>query len=430
MTLDQYYYSSLEDTTTRDKDQVLWRSTDSRLKQTESKSRTKLELLENRQPNNGPQAADDVRKILIVNQLWLWILDEKTVITSTTQEMDETESSFLQRVLNDLRTQKKNSSVSVENIQELILSTATSLFNKKDVEVLGNKKSPLSVYRAAILNVRDKEAHLFDLFQKSLDGPATDNEGQANATKLLVENKGPGENQNVKQETGLIGRLFKNKHRPWKRRDTYNPYGDIAGETELLREVKDICDELNMLKSLALDQENVWKQIWRDGSNPDATFTYDTPSEVKKEITEMVKEAEFVQQAIDMLLDLKQKQANIVETEFSRKQSEGTARQSDTIMAFTVVTILFLPASFLNSLLELDISDSPHVGDDVRLQGRVIFPIIFIAYNASTLKEYTLGRWKSQNTNKPTNPPVELKPPTSQQISEQAKLQMEKYLSN
>lgn len=76
MTLDQYYYSSLEDSTTRDKDQVLWRSTDPKLKQTESKSDTKLEVAENRQPNDQSQTKDDIQKILIVNQLWLWILDE------------------------------------------------------------------------------------------------------------------------------------------------------------------------------------------------------------------------------------------------------------------------------------------------------------------------------------------------------------------
>ncbi|KGO65942.1 hypothetical protein PITC_021430 [Penicillium italicum] len=430
MTLDQYYYSSLEDTTIRDMDQVLWRSTDPKLKQSENKTGRNLDLLGDRQPN------DDIRKILIVNQLWLWILDEKTIITSTTNEIDETESSFLQRVLNNLRAQEKNSSISVENIQELILSTATSFFNKKDVEVLGNKKSPLGVYRAAILNVRDKEAHLFDVFQKSLDGTATEEEGQANANestnKLSAENEGPSESQDVKNETGLIGRLFKSKG-TWKGRDKYNPYGDIAGETELLREVKDICDELNMLKSLASDQESVWRQIWKNGYNPDATFTYNSPSEVKKEITEMVKEAEFVQKAIDMLLDLKQKQANIVEAEFSRKRSEETAKQSDTIMAFTVVTILFLPASFLTSLLALDISDFPHVGGNVRFQGRMIFPIIFgvsifvsgffavIAYNASTLKEYAFGRRKSQKRKMTTNTTVEPK----EQTLQQAKLQME-----
>lgn len=45
-----------------------------------------------------------------------------------------------------------------------------------------------------------------------------------------------------------------------------------------------------------------------------------------------------------MLLDLKQKQANIIEAESSRKQSEDTAKQSDTITVFTLVTILFVSA--------------------------------------------------------------------------------------
>ncbi|KAJ5519168.1 hypothetical protein N7453_001590 [Penicillium expansum] len=276
--------------------------------------------------------------------------------------------------------------------------TATSFFNKKDVEVLGNKKSPLGVYRAAILNVRDKEAHLFDEFQKSLDGTATDDEGQANtnrwSSKPPVESMELSDSQNSTDEAGLIGRIFRPKPGSWKGKDKYNPYGDITSETELLREVKDICNELNMLKSLALDQETNLE----DGCNQDPTFTHNTPSEVKKEITEMVKEAEFVQKAIDMLLDLKQKQANIVEAEFSRKQSENTAKQSDTIMAFTV-----LPASFLTSLLALDISDFPHVGGDVRFQGRMIFPII------------------CQKRNMTTNKSVEPKQPTIQQ----AKFQME-----
>ena len=69
MTLDRYYYSSLEDTTTRDMDQVLWRSTDPKLKQTECKSKRSLDRPDNR------QAKEYIRKILIINQLWLWILD-------------------------------------------------------------------------------------------------------------------------------------------------------------------------------------------------------------------------------------------------------------------------------------------------------------------------------------------------------------------
>lgn len=183
---------------------------------------------------------------------------------------------------------------------------------------MGNKESPLGVYRAAILKMvsrardpreckfrimidpkkRDKEASLFNVvFQKSLDGTATNDEDHANSNersnKSSTETKEQDETQNAERETGLIGRLLKPKESR-KGREAYNPYGNIAGETELLLEVKDIYHELNMLKSLALDQESVWKQIWKDGSNSGATFTYSKPSEVKKEITEMVKKAEIV----------------------------------------------------------------------------------------------------------------------------------------
>lgn len=117
-----------------------------------------------------------------------------------------------------------------------------------------------------------------------------------------------------------------------------NQFGDIAREADLLREVKDIIDELNMLKNLAEDQEDVWQQVWNSERNPDASFTYDTPTEVKDDISEMINEAKSVQQAIDTLLDLKQKQANIAEAQSTRKQS-------DTVMVFTVITILFVCGS-------------------------------------------------------------------------------------
>jgi hypothetical protein len=91
MTLDQYYYVSLEDTSLRDKDQVLWRSTNPELKnrgsgQNDDKQRSMSHARANRElrkaglpedsQKDASQADTEVRKILIVNQLWLWILDE------------------------------------------------------------------------------------------------------------------------------------------------------------------------------------------------------------------------------------------------------------------------------------------------------------------------------------------------------------------
>lgn len=97
-----------------------------------------------------------------------------------------------------------------------------------------------------------------------------------------------------------------------------------------------------MLKALAENQEDVWKQIWIDECDPQPIFPHQTPSQIKTEIESLMSEVMSVEKAIGTLLNLKQKQANIMEAQFAREQSEETARQSVTIMVFTVVTILFV----------------------------------------------------------------------------------------
>lgn len=71
-------------------------------------------------------------------------------------------------------------------------------------------------------------------------------------------------------------------HTFWKIRENgddsadMNPYFDIKKETAGLREVKDIYDELNMLKFLAEAQETVWKQAMCLKDDKITTFNYDT----------------------------------------------------------------------------------------------------------------------------------------------------------
>jgi hypothetical protein len=49
-----------------------------------------------------------------------------------------------------------------------------------------------------------------------------------------------------------------------------------------------------------------------------------------------------VQKSLDALLDLKQKQANLTEAKFTRQQAQDSAKQTDTVVVFTVVTIVFV----------------------------------------------------------------------------------------
>jgi hypothetical protein len=76
-----------------------------------------------------------------------------------------------------------------------------------------------------------------------------------------------------------------------------------------------------------------------------------------KDIDRMDKQAERIYHSITDLLDLKQKHANAFEARFARDQAAGTTRQSKTIMVFTIVTIVFLPLSFITSIFTINLKE-------------------------------------------------------------------------
>ncbi|PVH85271.1 hypothetical protein DL98DRAFT_55275 [Cadophora sp. DSE1049] len=82
-------------------------------------------------------------------------------------------------------------------------------------------------------------------------------------------------------------------------------------------------------------------------------------------IVEMDSHAGRVQEAVLSVLGLEQNEAAMQEAMSSREQAQESIRQGRTLMVFTIVTIPFLPASFLASLFALDIAVFPHVGDSL-----------------------------------------------------------------
>jgi membrane protein YqaA with SNARE-associated domain len=74
-------------------------------------------------------------------------------------------------------------------------------------------------------------------------------------------------------------------------------------------------------------------------------------------------------------MDLKQKQANVSEARSSRKQAEASARHGRIILLFTVVTIIFLPMSFLTSWFSMNANDLNNGKLDLGFIAAIIFPI-------------------------------------------------------
>jgi len=80
------------------------------------------------------------------------------------------------------------------------------------------------------------------------------------------------------------------------------------------------------------------------------------------ELTRMANLASTLSSSLLNLLDLKQKQANAFEARFARDQAAGTVRQGQIIMVFTMVTIVFLPMSFLAAWFAIPIVEFPSSG--------------------------------------------------------------------
>ena len=89
-TLDQAYYWTLNTTKTRDRDQVVYRGTTAKPedfhtwdeKKGEWTAHKELLIPENETRNSCRSNIRKVSRVIMVDQLWMWILDQQTIITS------------------------------------------------------------------------------------------------------------------------------------------------------------------------------------------------------------------------------------------------------------------------------------------------------------------------------------------------------------
>ena len=148
---------------------------------------------------------------------------------------------------------------------------------------------------------------------------------------------------------------------------------NIAKEARLIVECKDIRDELFMLKTVLLQQKMVLHDltpIFRRECGGDSVRMIEMTKKLAQQdrlldlhildIERMDKQAEGVYTNLSHVLDLKQKHANALEARFARDQAQDTARQGQTIMVFTLVTIIFLPLGFMAAFFTINIIEFPH----------------------------------------------------------------------
>lgn len=118
---------------------------------------------------------------------------------------------------------------------------------------------------------------------------------------------------------------------------------DIGSETALLKEVKDIQDELHMLllvfqhqlqvlPSMESAMREIWTQErWSTAAKRRIEKAFDDHRRTivypRTDVERMEKQTHRIYKSITDLLDLKQKHANAIEARYAREQTEATSRQ-------------------------------------------------------------------------------------------------------
>ncbi|EHK99127.1 hypothetical protein M7I_4959 [Glarea lozoyensis 74030] len=205
---------------------------------------------------------------------------------------------------------------------------------------------------------------------------------------------------------------------------------DITKETELMKETKDILDELNMISSIFKQQLRIVKamaenkadsknleqlpsepldpsgtakgsqipkeqdNLQDDAKNSAVKYTklHQKLKGREQDIEDLKTEGTRVYKAICDLLDLKQKQASVSEAYSARQEAKESARQGNIILVFTIVTIIFLPLSFIAAIFSMNAKE---IND---FAGRTVRGVLVVMPESPAQKAPDQGTTSSSGT--------------------------------
>ncbi|KAF2490162.1 hypothetical protein BU16DRAFT_145936 [Lophium mytilinum] len=383
-TLDQFFYHNI-DTQSRDQDQVVYRY----------QTRTRQAANHNSHSHHKDLDDDGIvdPKIFMVDQLWMWVLGKDLIVTSFPQRWQQPKNdplNVLDGVIEDINSKTREPVRSVYDLALLITGRCSGVFDRHR---MGDEEYQfLDMFESSIGSATDRETVLFKEF----------NTASAQASAWLQHHRRPNRFSRHLEATHRNHEHTVKKGAAAKNLDCADEYDsdssareerfryedpmhgplfvdkllDIGAETDLLAETKDIRDELNMISKVLEDQRNVLPdletsilEIFKEEHKSQLEIKKRCREQLKtiemhvKDLERMDKQAERIYNSITDLLDLKQKHANAFEARFARDQAAGTARQSQTIMVFTIVTIIFLPLSFIAAFFTINIEEFPRLPD-------------------------------------------------------------------
>ncbi|KAK7959152.1 Magnesium transport protein CorA- transmembrane region, partial [Apiospora aurea] len=449
-TLDQAYYWSLNTTQSRDRDQVVYRGTRAAVEnlhqfdisqQVWPKHEEQKESWMSKHDDDGPcqECQANIRKIsrlIMVDQLWLWVLDEHTILTFFPR-IYGTNKNDVTGVHKSIRMRLEKVSKSRHPEQQMgsVWDLALIIFDECTNTFFDRTKTP------------DRQPQIIDDFSEAIGNVVSIDRIQYKTTSVTDHVK-------TNKQTIAFDRLWawteqwkanSSKKRKSRMSELHVSLLDINPEGKLQREIKDIIEELEIMIHINRTHRTILRgfihqvihimdpngqlkprislhtvneeQTEGTGPNPRANnkgsrkpsdfvneADYDRfetkAEELRGKVTSRIEELEELRRSakstsdsvrlIKDLLALKQQQASVVQAWQATQQTEETVAQGRSIMMFTVVTIVFAPLSFMTSVFGMNASEfssenSLTVFEELRyilpVSAATILLVLFLAFN-------------------------------------------------
>ncbi|KAK6858117.1 Magnesium transport protein CorA- transmembrane region [Apiospora arundinis] len=404
---DQAYYWSLNTTQSRDRDQVVYRRTRAAVedlhqfdmeKQNWPKHEEENEAWRFKHNDGGPcqECRANIRKVsrlIMVDQLWLWVLDEHTILTFFPRRYG-TNKADVTGIHKSIRTKLEGLSKLRHPEQQMgsVWDLALVIFDECTNTFFDRTKTPnrqpqiIDDFSEAIGNVTNKQTVAFDRLWAWTEH-WKDNIKKKNKSRM------------IELQVSLL---------------------DINPEGKLQREIKDIIEELEIMIHINRTHKTVLNslihqvthimgpkaklrnQFSKSSDRVDET-DYDRFESKAGELLSKCKAIlhpnllgdlnsadGILTSQIKDLLALKQQQASVVQAWQAAQQTEETVAQGRSIMMFTVVTIVFAPLSFMTSVfgmnaMEFSSENSWHILDEFKfilpVSAATILMVLFLAFN-------------------------------------------------
>ncbi|KAH0443141.1 hypothetical protein CcaCcLH18_01254 [Colletotrichum camelliae] len=377
-TLDEsYYHFGADDDSSRERDtrnesQVAtgcWLEERDRLNKRVQEKQEQQEGKQDNQPRRGPklekrrqhdqEKSDQSRKVqetdlywllIRVNQLWIWTINDRFLISASSHPIDDGEDELLNGILAHLEKQRKvaeskSQPDSIAEMSQLIVDYCVETYERKPAAHDGERPDDCKLedfpsirqtFSKSINSIARGETKLFERFSKL-------------RKRLRKSSRGITRNNGGVSEPAEDVDLDK----------------DLADATldaeDLSRKVKDILDELSMLEATVQHQQDVQKamrktEIQKTNTKCDVLGTDLTATYILNDIKKLDSIAQRAQDAINTTPSIHQSEIANLQAGLANLQAGLAMQEGRVLMVFTVVTTLFLPMSFLTSLFALDVA--------------------------------------------------------------------------